>query len=175
MSDPYFSDPDQLARLLAPPSLPAEDPLRQSLFLRTRQRLRWRSRLRRLSTAAALVLCYLAGLGTTQLVPPDPGSDGRAGGVNPPVATLPPSAPSAPAKSARQREWEAVDSTTQTGQLYHQAGDQYLAEEADPLSALRCYGNALDAGADLTPSPTDSGLLMVIKLARSKENRHAIP
>jgi hypothetical protein len=83
--------------------------------------------------------------------------------------------PRQPEESAVAMEWTAVESSQPRPDLYRRAGDRYLDSEADPESALRCYGQALDAGgaADRAVSSEDSWLLMAIKNARQKENSHA--
>jgi hypothetical protein len=170
---------DPLDVLLTPSPSPADDPLRGPLLQRTQRLLRWRRRARLLAAATALAACYAAGLATVHLMP---GHSPRRAEDVPPTVTTPREAEpvrvaNAPepsqGKSALDREWEAADSTEPAGQLYRQAGDQYLEEEGDPLAALRCYGNALDAGADPTPAAQDSYLLLAIKNARTKENRYA--
>jgi len=72
-------------------------------------------------------------------------------------------------------EWRAIDHPEQAGTAYRAAGDRYLAENADPGAAARCYGSALSAGPaeDLTIDPNDSWLMMAIKDARQKEARDA--
>jgi hypothetical protein len=72
-------------------------------------------------------------------------------------------------------EWQAFDSRERRTEQYLRAGAEYLKEESDPQSALRCYRQALDAGsdADLVVRPDDDWLLMAIKDARKKEKSDA--
>ena len=88
-----------------------------------------------------------------------------------PAAPTPPAAPA----SAVALEWKAFDADKPRPDLYRQAGDRYLQEDADPASALRCYGQALNGASDkdLAISPDDDYLLMVVKEARLKEKDHA--
>lgn len=161
---------DPLDSLLTPAPPPTDDPLRGPLLQRTQRLLRWRRRGRQLAATAALAACYAAGLASVHLLP---GPSPRIESPRESVPTVVAKAPEAPRpKSALDREWEAADSTADTGQLYRQAGDQY-EDEGDPLSALRCYSNALNAGADPTPTAEDSYLLLAIKNARTRENRYA--
>jgi hypothetical protein len=72
-------------------------------------------------------------------------------------------------------EWQAFDSGEDRAEQYLRAGADYLMEESDPQSALRCYGQALDAGGQtsLAVRPDDDWLLMAIKDARKKEKLDA--
>jgi hypothetical protein len=168
-------EPDPLDRLLAPPPLPAgAADLRQDLLGRTSRVLRRRRRLRTLAWAAALAACYGAGLWTVRRLAAPAPRPGAPEVARQPDAPPPPPAPAAP-PSALAVEWRACDEGDRQATLYREAGDRYLDEENDPRSALRCYGNALDAGTeqDLAIAPSDSWLLMAIKDARQKEKRHA--
>jgi hypothetical protein len=169
MSEHLTPEPDLLGDLLAPP-LPADDRLCGDLRERTARVVRWRRRWRRLARTAALAACYAAGVltmhGLAPHVPPPPQmADHR----DPPKEVVPPETP------ALALEWKAIDSPQPRPDLYRRAGDLYLEEEKDPESALRCYGQALDAAgaADQAVAAEDSWLLMVIKNARQKEKRYA--
>jgi hypothetical protein len=72
-------------------------------------------------------------------------------------------------------EWRALDGSEHQTEQYRQAGAQYLKDESDPQSALRCYGQALDAGGEpgLAVRPDDDWLLMALKGARKKEKGDA--
>jgi hypothetical protein len=91
------------------------------------------------------------------------------------MQTLPATAEDTSNPTALDEEWIAFDSDEDRSERYRRAGDRYLTDENDPLSALRCYGNALDAGSegDLTISTSDNWLLMAIKSAREKEQSDA--
>jgi hypothetical protein len=173
MNEHFTPDPDPLGDLLGPPAVAEKDGrLQDELRRRTCRVLRWRRRGRRLAWAAALAACYAAGMGTqhwrTPTAPPAP--------AVPEVAAKPDAPPPAPSeRSAVALEWQAFDSTEGRAELYRRAGDEYIASESDPESALRCYGASLDAGsaADRVVSAADNWLLMAIKNARAKESRYA--
>ncbi len=169
MSEHLTPDPDPLGDLLAPPPAPADDRLRADLGERTGRAVRWRRRWRRLARTAALAACYAAGVLTMHgLAPPAPPT---------PVAHSPepPKEDGAPEVTALALEWKAIDSPQPRPDFYRRAGDLYLDEEKDPESALRCYGQALDAAgeADQAVAADDNWLLMTIKNARQKEKRYA--
>lgn len=176
MHDFFEKQPDALDDLLRPAAAPPEGAaLRDDLREQTTRLLRQRRRLRRLARLAALAACYLVGLLTMHwvrppAVPPRPLIQG-------PDVSRPAKKPAPPAEpeSALAVEWKALDADGPGRELYQQAGDLYLREDNDIGSALRCYGNALDAGtdADRAVAAEDSWLLMTIKDARQKEKRHA--
>jgi hypothetical protein len=198
MSEHITPDPDSLGDLLAPPPPPADDRLREDLRKRTGRVVRWRWRWRRIAQAAALAACYAAGVLTVHL-PQRP--DGRRSpemtrkhhlpqrpdGRRSPEMTrkhhLPqrpdgrrsPEESVAPETPALALEWQALDSPQPRPDLYRQAGDRYLDDENDLESALRCYGQALNAAgeADRTVAVEDNWLLMTIKNARQKEKCNA--
>jgi hypothetical protein len=168
MSDSYAPRPDPIDDLLAPPTAAVDDVFRQEVLARTTKVLRGRRRLSQLARLAGLAACFVAGLVTSHgLRPTEPSAP------SPVVARSAP--PAVDATSALALEWEAIDHPDRAGALYRAAGDNYLAEDADPQAAVRCYGNALSAGSpqDLTIDPSDSWLLMAIKDARQKETRDA--
>jgi hypothetical protein len=148
---------DPLDDLLAPPP---PLPRRDDVFARTLPALRWGRRLRQVGRAAALAAAYAAGLLTSPGGPPHPQADAPAV-----VQAAPPGPP-----AATDLEWQALERPAAAAALYREAGDQYLAG-ADPEEAVRCYGNALDAGGagHLEVSTQDTWLLMAIKHARKKE------
>jgi hypothetical protein len=156
---------DPLEQLLAPHP-PA--PSRPELFARTVQALRGQRRRRQLAGIAILTAVYAAGLLTVLACqppadpPPSVQAEVSSAASNPPVAPL--------ARRAPDVEWQALDWPEEAAGLYREAGDLYLAD-ADPAEAVRCYGNALNAGKprDLEVSSDDSWLLMAIKTARKKE------
>ena len=173
MHDFYEKQPDPLEDLLRPaaPS-PEGAALRDDLREQTTRLLRRRRRLRRLARAAALAACYLVGLlamhwARPPAAPPRPVAEG-------PKVPRPTKKPAEP-PTALALEWQALDSGGTGRELFKQAGDLYLHEDHDMASAVRCYGNALDAGTDanLTVAAEDSWLLMAIKDARQKEKGHA--
>jgi hypothetical protein len=173
MHDIFAHEPDPLDGLLAAPPPPDTAALRGALLERTTRLVRRRRRLRRLALGAALATaaCALAGVVVVRLaVRPAQSPQEVERHPHPPRAPVTP-----PDGSALALEYDAFDSTDGRSELYRRAGDRYLTEEADPQSALRCYGNALETGTekDLTISPDDNWLLMAIKGARQKERSHA--
>jgi hypothetical protein len=174
MTDTPDRDPCEHLGRIGPP--PPADRLREALWRRLRRRLRRGRWWKRAAVAAALAACYAAGFGTARLAPEpapapstvvvvDDGSRPHDDGMTPP----------APPDSPLGQEWQALDSPEQRPEAYREAGDRYVAEEADYQSAVRCYREALDAGSerDLAIQPDDSWLLMVLKDARQKEKRDA--
>lgn len=163
--------PDPAERFLVPSPGPAPDAaFREALLRRTTRALRGRKRFRRFAVAAAAVAaCFAVAAVAPRFVSPPappPTSEGPAAAhpagpdADPPALVL---------------EWRAFDRPEQRADLYRRAGDLYAREEHDLEAAVRCYGNALDAGtdADLEIKPEDDWLLMAIKDARQKEKRHA--
>jgi hypothetical protein len=168
MSEFPEGQPDSLDELLMPSVGRVDDAVRQEVLARTTRvlhRRRWVAHLRRLACLAA---CYVAGLLTMYDFRPEPSP-------SPPQPTGAPTSPPSGPASALALEWQAIDHPEQAGPVYQAAGDRYLAEDADPGAAARCYGSALSAGASesLTIEPNDSWLMMAIKDARQKEARDA--
>jgi hypothetical protein len=165
---------DLCDELLAPPAPPSDlAPLREQILRRTTRRLRWRRRLRRLALVAALAACWAGGMLTMRWLSPTPAAPPPVVQTSAPsVETLP---PSSPIPTARALEWKAIDSDKERAALSIAAGDAYLKQEYDPLSAVRCYGRSLDAAPEQvqTSSTDDEWLLMAIKDARKKEKRDA--
>ena len=92
-----------------------------------------------------------------------------------PAVPAPVPKPATAPVSAVALEWKAFDADKPRPGLYRQAGDQYLHEDADPASAVRCYGQSLNGASDkdLAISPDDDFVLMIVKEARQKEKRDA--
>jgi hypothetical protein len=162
--------------LLSPAAAPAPAALREDLRARTTRLLRRRRRLKRLAWAAALAACYATGLLTMRLLPrPTPAAPHRPEVVQQPAPQTPAPPPdhAGPEVPATLLERQARAETPRRPELYRRAADRYLADDRDFSSALRCYGEALDAGAnaDRAIDPNDSWLLMAIKDAREKERR----
>jgi hypothetical protein len=145
-------------------------PLRERVRQRSMgvlHRRRWRQRL---AWAAALVACFAAGAGAMHLLapsrPPPEQAENRE--------LAPKAQPQAVAPSGRELEWRALEDARQRAEIYRQAADHYLNDEADLAAALRCYGAALDRDAEaLKISTDDSWLLLLIKDARLKEKDDA--
>lgn len=167
MNEHITPEPDPLGDLLAAPPSAGDGPLRAQLLERTRRVLGRRRLWRRAGWASALAACYAAGLLTMRaLAPPAPQPEV--------VRQQEPARHDEPAP-ALAKEWQAFDNTERRAELYRQAGEQYMKEESDPESALRCYAQALDAGGreDLAVNTKDDWLLMTLKNARQKEIRNA--
>jgi hypothetical protein len=93
-----------------------------------------------------------------------------------PAPSPPPSPPVVVAAvTARDLEWQAVEATERRAELFRLAGDRYLSEESDLVSAVRCYKHALDSGSpkDWKVTPNDNWLLMSLKNARLEANPNA--
>jgi hypothetical protein len=153
-----------LDRLLsAPPEDAAPVELRDRLRRETIHVLRARRWGRRLKLVAALAACYALGVATVRLWPtPAPGvADAPPQEQAPRVAATTPRDPVRPARPPGRAA------------LLRQAGDRYLKQN-DLAAAVRCYRLALDAGSedDLTIQANDNWLLMALKDARRKEQRH---
>lgn len=177
MSDPASFVPDPLDGLLRPPSGEADDALRRGLLEQTTRVLRRRRRLHIVALAAALAACFLAGALTVYCFGPRQTERVVVVEKSPVPETptpVPPPAPPAPA-SAVALEWKAFDAVKPRPDLYRQAADRYLHEDADPASAVRCYGQSLNGASDkdLAISPDDDYLLMLVKEARQKEKSDA--
>ncbi len=170
--------PRDLCDDLLTPSPPPPDlaPLREQILRRTTRRLRARRYLRRVALVAALAACWVGGMFTMRWLspapPPPPPSI-----VQQPAPPVPAPPKANPAPSALAQEWQAIDSdrAQERDDLSRRAGDAYLQQEHDPLSAVRCYGRALDAAPEqaAATSSDDEWLLMAIKNARKKEKRDA--
>ena len=172
MHDIFSREPDPLDGMLRPPAPSDTDALRQDVYARTRRVLRRGRRLRQVAYFAVMLHAFVGGMGTMYAVlrpVPAPDEPARSASKEAPQ-------PLAPDVPALAREWEAFDSADRRAELYRRAGETYLKQENDPLSALRCYTNALDNGTerDRTISPeNDDFLLMAIKNARQKEAEYA--
>lgn len=176
MSAPFENPPDPFDDLLAAPraarAARVVEVLRQKVLAETNRVLRRRRRVRQFARAAGLAACVaLALFGMRRLITPTPPTPSGVAERS--------SSPNARATfsdsdlSPAVLEWRALDSPNRQAELFRRAGDRYLAEGEDLQAALRCYGNALDAGSadDQKPAASDSWLLMAIKDARQKENR----
>jgi len=178
-STDFTADPlDDLLR----PTVAADAglPFRDRLLNQTIRSLRGRRRRRVVAWAAALAACYVAGVLTVywfgprrieriEVVQKAPTPEPTA------PAPVKPAAPDAKPTSAVVMEWKAFDADQHRPELYRKAGDRYLNQDADPASALRCYGQSLNGSSDkdLAISANDDYLLMLVKNARQKEKDHA--
>ena len=165
-------DRDLCDELLAPPVPPADlTPLREQILRYTTRRLRWRLRLRRVALVAALAACWAGGMLSMRWLSPPPTAPAVT--VQKPVQSAETPAEYAAPPSALALERKAIDSGQ--ADLSRRAGDAYLQQEHDPLSAVRCYRRALDAAPEQTAtfSTDDDWLLMAIKDARKKEKHDA--
>ena len=179
MPDPTNFAPDPLDGLLRPQPADGGNELRRRLLQRTTRVLRRRRMARVVVRAAALAACFVGGALTVYCF--GPRRTERIVVVEKQPA--PPPAPAAPAphpadaapESAVALEWKAFDADKPRPDLYRQAGDRYLREDADPASAVRCYGQSLNGASqkDLAISPDDDYLLMLVKEARQREKSDA--
>jgi hypothetical protein len=173
--------PDPLDDLLRPAvASGADEALRRRLLNQTTRVLRSHRRRRVVVWVAALAACYVAGVLTVywfgpkrieriEIVRNVPAPEPTA------PAPVQPAAPNAKPASAVAMEWKAFDADQHRPEMYRKAGDRYMNQDADPASALRCYGQSLNGSSDkdLAISATDDYLLMLVKNARQKEKDHA--
>jgi hypothetical protein len=175
--------PDPLDHLLRP-AVEVQSGLafRGRLLEQTTRVLRGRRRRRVVAWTAALAACYVAGVLTVYWLGPRRierieivRNVPTPAPVTPTPAPVAPAPPTAKPASAVAMEWKAFDADQHRPELYRKAGDRYLREDADPASALRCYGQSLNGASDkdLAISPNDDYLLMLVKNARQKEKDHA--
>jgi hypothetical protein len=139
--------------------------LRERILRRTSAVVRRRRWWRHLSRAAALVACYLAGLGTSSLLPdksaPTPATGAvtwvAGQSVGTPITTSTSSTAAQPGPAERHR----------------QAGNRF-AESGDWQAALVASQEALDAGlSDAVDG--DNFVLRALMAERKKEESHAAP
>ena len=179
MTDPASVVPDPLDSLLQARSGETGDALRRRLLEQTTRVLRRRGRLTVVARIAALAACFAMGALTVYCFGPR-----RIDQVVVVEKQPAPDAPTAPAPvlpsltppaSAVALEWKAFDADRPRPDLYRQAADRYHHEDADPASAVRCYGQSLNGASDddLTIAPNDDYLLMIVKQARQKEKNDA--
>ena len=160
--------------------------LRRLLLTRTLKTLRRRRRGKQLGYLAALVGCYLAGLGTMRLA--NARNDDGVARNDAPLAVRSDAPPDAKAPThvllpidqdpdvpASLLERVAALNKDNQVALYRRAGDRYLEENGDVQAALRCYGRALDRAKaeELAISEDDNWLLMELKKARLEGKNHA--
>ncbi len=170
-----------------PPRRPEPAELRGDILRRTTALVGRRRRARRLRAAAAVaaaivvvaVTAWFASRPGHEQEPqlPDPGLTANSNDgpnfipepANPesqreakPVA--PPNTEKVP-PSAIALEWQAFDAPRpQRAALYQQAGDRYYEEERDLASAVRCYGQAVQAAPTVEIDAKDNWLVMAMKL-----------
>jgi hypothetical protein len=172
---------DPLDDLLRPSTgAGGDETLRRRLLDQTIRALRGRRRRRVAVWVAALAACYVAGVLTFYWLGPRRIERievvQKAPTPEPSTPTpVKPAAPDAKPASAVAMEWKAFDADQHRPELYRKAGDRYMNEDADPASALRCYGQSLNGSSDkdLAISVNDDYLLMLVKNARQKEKDHA--
>ena len=177
--------PDSLDELLRPSGAAGGDErLRRRLLDQTTRTLAKPPAPALFAWVAALATCYVAGVLTVywfgprrieriEIVQKSPKS--KSPSSKPAPAPVAPAVPEAKPATAVAAEWKAFDADQHRSELYRQAGDRYLNEDADPASALRCYGQSLENASDkdLAISANDDYLLMLVKNARQREKDHA--
>jgi hypothetical protein len=170
-----FDHSNDLDRLLNPVWTPADPLLRTRLRDKTSRVMRRRRQWRRAGYAAALALCYSAGLATIVLYRSAPThdqhdsqhmEDSPARLRQPILAEEPPQRLELLAEQA-----DGADSA----RLYLSAGRKFAHDGAWD-AAFRCYRNALDADPELVRSldpVSDDWLLSTLKEARKREKLYA--
>lgn len=153
------------------------DDLRSAVFARTVAVIRSRRRLKRCVLAASLVVCYLAGMGTTGIWRSSRGDRHQASTEQ--VATsqeplsplVPPSAMRPVASSGGQVALEKVN----CAEVLRGSAERHLLENGDVKLAVRNYESFLNLplAEQRSISPRqDNWLLMALKDAKSKEIKH---
>jgi hypothetical protein len=172
MSEPSLPPEPDFDALLAPAAAAFPRGLREGLLERTLGQVRFRRRLRRITSLAALALAFAAGLlvRTWTGSPPAPEV-----GVVPTRPEEPKSPPHRLSPAELERQAESIFVPAESARRFREAGDGYLAEFGDLRGALRCYRNFLDEAdqADLAQSDSDTWLLASLKKERLKENNDA--
>lgn len=146
--------------------------LRERLRLQTTGVIRQRRRVKRIAWAAALLVCYLAGVASSRawLSGETPARVDQIAQDEPQPA---PPAPAPPGDQVRPvREKPGIAATKKNRfEVLKRSGDEFLREPEDLALAVRGYMRALDAASpeERSLSPNDSWLLMALKQARSKE------
>ncbi len=150
---------------------PTGDALRERIFLATAKRLVARRRLRRMAIATTFTACFVAGVAVAPWLRPDapkPATSPAAAIVprvdagNSITAEAPPVRPS-PAQIEERARTAPAD---QRLLLFKLAGDRFLNDDVDVVSALRCYRAMLDSASPTDRKrfdPTDSWLLTSLK------------
>lgn len=161
-------EPDDLTDALTPSQPPSggNQKLREALLSQTTGVIRTRRRLKRLRLAAALAVCYLAGMATLPLW-----HAAESGSATAPRQIVQPSDDHAVAPS------QLAASTLTPYELLRLKGDRELKEQGDVAGASRTYRRALQVASADQREPLfdqDSWLLMVLKndqsLVPSAEN-----
>jgi hypothetical protein len=182
--------PEPLENFLqAPPSLPPEAAMQDSLLKLTSSMLckpRWWRRRPLVAGIAASILVAIVSVYValrTGNVEPLPKKDivERGNERLPPKETPkpqpPPEEPKPPAALVQENpvelEWTAFDAADDQRRvsLYFQAGNIYLEKQDDYESALRCYSQALHycQAPQLEFNPNDNWLVMALKRDHRKE------
>lgn len=153
----------------------ADERLRQTVLEKTSRVLRRRRLLRKLSFAAGLAACFVAGVAVgSRLLETSPGVPAPVHAVLPEKEVE--STPAVPVgNEAVAHEWKAFDAQQDRAAIYFEAGRKYVRENQDYDSALRCYRQALDVAPPeaLAIGPEDDWLLITLKQARRKDNQNA--
>lgn len=170
MIDPTQND-DFLNDFLTPnEENAASEELRESIFAHTKPTLRYRRWKRRTIRVGGFIACvslcvfaYLQWTAKDKVpamvrVNPSPS-------IDTPMVVKKAQKPT----TALEMEWQALEAEENRAVTYKQAGDRYFDEEGDPLSALRCYTQALNNQKSLTVSAKDSWMLLALKHAREEE------
>jgi hypothetical protein len=159
---------------------------RERVLRRSIAAVRWRVRRPMILGVAAVILAYVAGIGTVHLIGGPAGEQLKA---VPESAASPPAQPAAslklpvsdallaalPSNPARIKGRIFDASPAEQRRILRKAGDRYLSEYLDIGGALYCYRELLereDPAARAASDPNDSWLLLSLKEARRKEVTH---
>jgi hypothetical protein len=175
-----IDNPDSMDAFLTASPPPCGDRLQGEVLGLTLRTVRWRRRWKRAGFVAALAACFAAGALTMRVLTPAAEPEvqivDRIVEPNPIPAPVPevPAPVVAHAASGRALEWQAVEDLEHRAELLRLAGDRYLNDENDMVSAVRCYKQALNAAPDeaIQITPQDNWLLISLKNARQEEERH---
>jgi len=180
----HESEMDPLENMLGEFPGQATEELRASIQKKTLAVLRRRRWTRRAGWVSGLAGCYAAGILTMALRLPlksefivGAAPDSAPAGQLAQAPSMPelenPKSGQQP-ETARDLEWQALDSEERRPELFRLAGDKYLLAN-DIQSATRCYRSALQGASDkeLHISVNDNWLFMSLKQAKLEENRYA--
>jgi hypothetical protein len=181
--DESSHEQDVLEQLLTPsPTGTADDPVRREILRQTNRVVRRRRRVRQCGYVAALVACYLAGMGTMRLWQTAPSPDTVEGTVLQVPQPAPPESPVQLAALPLEEDTDApayileraAPDSEKCALYYRLAGDRYLERDRDLQAALRCYTRFLETSTerDWGITAEDTWLLVSLKKARIKEKTH---
>ncbi len=156
--------------------------LRERILMETTRALQRRRYLARLPWAGYLAASFLAGVGTVLLWHFAQMPHGTTQNLHTTKTEAKRESPVPTPNdidaslTALDLEWRAFDSKDNRAALFFAAAKRYLDDRQDYESALRCYGQALDAlpPEELQVRPEDDWLVMALKEARIQERNDAL-